>query len=47
MVGCRQALRDFTRHGDQILGLECTGCIEVVAEVIEKVEEASGRDDYR
>lgn len=41
-MGCREPPRDFPRHGDQILGLECTGYIEVVAEVIEE-EEASGR----
>lgn len=37
---------DFIRHSDQILGQECTGCIEVVAEV-EKEEETSRRDDDR
>lgn len=46
-MGCREPLRDFMRHRDQILGQECTGCIEVVAEVIENEEEASRRDDYR
>lgn len=35
-MGCREPLRDFMRHGDQILGLECLGCIKVVAETIEK-----------
>lgn len=42
-MGCREPLRDLERHGDQILGLECTGCVEVAAEMIEKRRKPSER----
>lgn len=43
-MGCREPLRDLMRHDNQILGVECTGCIEVVAEMTEKKRKPAGGD---